>query len=316
MTRIFIDGEAGTTGLEIRERLAGRTDLSFLSLGEAERKDGAARARALKAADIAILCLPDEAAREAVALIGNSGTRVIDASTAHRTAPGWTYGFPELRPGQGAAIAGAARVSNPGCYPTGVLVLLGPLLRAGLLPADHPVTINAVSGYSGGGRKMIAAFEDERDPDFTREAFRLYGLSLRHKHVEEMRVHAGLVHRPLFVPSVARFYRGMLVSIPLVLDALPGRPSLGALQDCLERAYAGTRDVSVLPAEKARTLDRLDPEAGLERDGMTLYVFGTEGDGQALLVARLDNLGKGAAGQAVRNLDLMIGHDDPREARA
>ncbi|MCP5433453.1 MAG: N-acetyl-gamma-glutamyl-phosphate reductase [Alphaproteobacteria bacterium] len=308
-TKIFIDGEAGTTGLEIRERVAGRDDLEILTLGDA-RKDLSARASVLNAADIAILCLPDEAAKEAVSLVTNDATRIIDASTAHRTAPDWVYGFAELAPGHAEKIAKARRVSNPGCYPTGAVALLAPLVRAQILPTDFPVTVNAVSGYSGGGKKMIAEFEDVSAPGHTDEAFRLYALSLRHKHVEEMRVHAGLAHRPLFVPSVARLYRGMLVSVPLQLWALPAGPGLADLQSCLEAAYAGT-SVRVAPRAEAAALSTLDPEGDNGTDGMTLFVFGTQGDGQALLVARLDNLGKGASGAAVQSLDLMTGRARP-----
>lgn len=306
-TRIFIDGEAGTTGLEIRQRLAGRSELGFISLGEAERKDPRARKEALNAAEIVILCLPDDAAKESVALIENDRTRVLDASTAHRVAPGWTYGFPEI--GLRDEIARAARVSNPGCYPTGAVALIRPLVKAGLLPADWPVTINAVSGYSGGGKAMIAAFEDPKAPNATREPYRTYGLSLEHKHVEEMRVHGGLAHRPLFAPSVGRFYRGMLVEVPLQLWALPKTPTPGALHEALAAAYEGARFVSVASAAETKR-EGLDPEGLNDTNGLKLFVFGNAARGQARLIALLDNLGKGASGAAVQNLNLMLGLDE------
>ena len=309
-TRIFIDGEAGTTGLEIRQRLAGRSDLSFISLGETERKDPKARKEALNAAEIVILCLPDDAAKESVALIENKTTRVLDASTAYRVAEGWTYGFPEMAAGQRAAIAQAARVSNPGCYPTGAIALIRPLVQAGLLPADWPVTVNAVSGYSGGGKAMIAAFENPSAPNATKEPYRTYGLSLAHKHVEEMRVHGTLTQRPLFAPSVGRFYRGMLVEVPLQLWALPKTPGPAALHETLAAAYAGLRFVSVASLEDSAKREGLDPEGANNTNNLKLFVFGNETHGQARLIALLDNLGKGASGAAVQNLNLMLGQDE------
>jgi N-acetyl-gamma-glutamyl-phosphate reductase len=307
---VFIDGGAGTTGLEIVERLGGRDDLTLLTLDEANRKDRQARADALAAADFVILCLPDDAARESVALIGEGGARVIDASTAHRTAPGWTYGFAELSAGQRRAIAGSARVSNPGCYPTGFLALVAPLVAAGLIPADWPFTVNAVSGYSGGGKSMIAAFEDVAAPDATDTAFRLYALGLGHKHVGEMQAHAGLAHPPLFAPAVARTYRGMLVEVPLMLSAMPATPTPDMLRDALAAHFDGAPLVRV--ASKQATADTallmLERLAGTDR--IDLFVFGDAGGGQARLVAALDNLGKGAAGAAVQNLNLMAGLDE------
>lgn len=301
--KVFIDGAAGTTGLEIRDRLAGRPDIELLSIAEARRKDPAARAEALNAADAVVLCLPDDAAREAVALIENPAVRVIDASTAHRTAADWAYGFAELDPGQREALATATRISNPGCYPTGFLALVRPLVRAGLLPADTPLSTNAVSGYSGGGKAMIAMFEDPASPEATDTAFRAYALGLGHKHVPEMRKHAGLAHPPIFFPSVARTYRGMLVEVPLHLHLLPGRPSGDAIRDVLRAAYAGSAVVRVaadnpafLTIEQASGTDRLD-----------LFVYADEKAGQARLVAALDNLGKGAAGAAVQNLNIALG---------
>ncbi len=305
--RIFIDGEAGTTGLQIRQRLSGRHDLTFLSLGEAERKDPARRAEQLNAADLVILCLPDAAAREAVALIENPDVRVIDASSAHRTAEGWTYGFAEMAPGQAAAIAAAKRVTNPGCYPTGAIALLRPLIDGGLLPADLAVTVNAVSGYSGGGRKLIERHEDRSAPDHIAAPFHVYGLGLEHKHVEEMRLHAGLGHRPLFVPSVGRFAQGMITQVPLQLWTLADPPRPGALVDCLRAAYAEAPFVTLVEPEEAAGLERLEPEGLNGTNHMRLHVFANKAGDEVLLAAVYDNLGKGASGAAVQNLNLMLG---------
>ena len=293
---VFIDGAAGTTGLEIADRLAGRTDLTVATLPDDRRKDAGARAEALNDADIVILCLPDDAAREAVALIRNDRTRVIDASSAHRVAPGWTYGFPELV-GE-AAVANAARVSNPGCYPTGFLALVAPLVRAGLVPADWPLTVHAASGYSGGGKAMVAEYEAGAP------AFRAYALGTRHKHLPEMTAHAGLAHAPIFAPAVADTYRGMLVEVPLHLHALPGRPSPAALRDALAAAYEGQPLVTVAEAAAAVAIEE---NAGTDR--LTLRVCADDQATQVRLVATLDNLGKGAGGAAVQNLNLMAGLD-------
>ena len=310
MISVFIDGEAGTTGLQIRERLARRADVRLLSIDPARRKDAAARAELLNGADAVILCLPDEAAREAVALIRNRSVRVIDASTAHRTAPGWTYGFPELAPAQREAVRTATRVSNPGCYPTGFLALVTPLVRAGVVPADWPLSVNAVSGYSGGGKAMIAEFENVDGPVYVETPFRLYGLHLAHKHVEEMRAHAGLAHDPLFAPAVGRYAQGMLVEVPLQLWALPAGPTVSQVHAALAEAYAGARFVEVVGLEQARALKTLDPEALNGTNGLQLFVFGSDETRQARLVARLDNLGKGASGAAVQSLNLMFGADE------
>ncbi|MGV3579599.1 N-acetyl-gamma-glutamyl-phosphate reductase [Brevundimonas sp.] len=303
---IFIDGEAGTTGLEIRQRLEGRADLEFISLTGDRRKDPAARAEALSAADAVILCLPDEAAKEAVAMIGNPETRVIDASTAFRVAPGWTYGFPEMDAVQRGEIIGSRRVSNPGCYPTGFVGLMRPLVKAGLVPTHWPVTVNAVSGYSGGGKAMIAEFEDGG----TTDTFRAYGLSLKHKHVPEMTKHSGLKHDILFAPAVGAYRQGMLVEVPLQLAALPETPSIDRLHGCLVEAYDGCRFVEVAGLDDTEAMTGLNPEGLNGTNRMRLHVFGHRDGSQARLVALLDNLGKGASGAAVQNLNLMLGLDE------
>ncbi len=297
-TRIFIDGAVGTTGLEIRDRLKDRTEFELLVLDDAQRKDEAARKEALHAADVAILCLPDDAARDAVKLAEGSNTRIIDASSAHRVAEGWTYGFPEIIGRD--KIANAQFVSNPGCYPTGFLALIAPLVRAGLLPADWPFTVNAVSGYSGGGNALIQRMTDE--PDL---AFRTYGLDLAHKHLPEMKLHAGLKHGVLFAPSVVPAYRGMLVEVPLHLGAMATDPDTDSLRDALREFYAGSQVIKV-PTESAPS-ELLLRENEDPFDGMELYVFGNDGGYNARLIARLDNLGKGASGAAIQNLNIMCG---------
>jgi N-acetyl-gamma-glutamyl-phosphate reductase len=308
--KVFIDGEAGTTGLQIRTRLAGRRDLQVLSIDADRRKDAGARAERLNAADVVILCLPDDAAREAVNLIENPAVKVIDASTAHRIVPDWTFGFPEMAPGQRAAVAAASRISNPGCYSTGAIALLAPLVRADLVPADWPVTINAVSGYTGGGKAMIAEFEDEGGATYTRAPYRIYATGLEHKHVPEIQRHAGLSHRPLFTPAVGRYAQGMIVEVPLQLWALPGAPTPGDLHAVLAGAYAGERFVEVVSPDAATAIKTLDPEGLNGTNRMRLFVFGNVANGQARLVALLDNLGKGASGAAVQNLNLALGLDE------
>ena len=302
--KIFIDGGVGTTGLEIVERLAGRPELSFITLEEEKRKDPAARREALNEADIVILCLPDDAAREAVALIDNDRTRVIDASTAHRVAEGWTYGFAELEPGHREKLANARFVSNPGCWPTGFLALVRPLVLAGLIPADWPVTVSGASGYSGGGKAMIAEYEAAQGAP---SAFRPYGLSLTHKHIPEMQRYSGLTHAPIFAPAVANAYRGMIVEVPLQLRAMAGAPKVADVQAALADAYAGSAIVSVASLKESASTGQVALEHVGATDRLALFVFGNEAAGQVRLVAALDNLGKGAAGAAVQNLNILAG---------
>lgn len=296
---VFIDGAAGTTGLEIAERLAGRAEFTLVTLDEARRKDAEARREALNDADFVILCLPDAAAIEAVGMIANDRTKVIDASTAHRVAPGWAYGFPELAAGQRTAIAASTRVSNPGCYPTGFLALVAPLVAAGIVAWDARLSINAVSGYSGGGKELIARFEAETDI-----GFRSYGLTLGHKHVPEMQAGSGLLHPPVFAPAVVPVYRGMLVEVPLSFDA----PAADAVYEALAAHYAGSRLVSVRRAgDESELLLRKDDAA---TDAMELMLYASADGTQLRLVARLDNLGKGASGACVQNLNIMAGLDE------
>ncbi|KFG91132.1 N-acetyl-gamma-glutamyl-phosphate reductase [Sphingobium herbicidovorans NBRC 16415] len=302
--KIFIDGGVGTTGLEIVERLEGRPELSVITLDDDKRKDAGARREALNAADIVILCLPDDAAREAVALIDNGHTRVIDASTAHRVAAGWTYGFAELEPGHREKLANARFVSNPGCWPTGFLALVRPLVLAGLLPADWPVSVSGASGYSGGGKAMIAEFEAAQGAP---TAFRPYGLSLAHKHIPEMQRYSGLAHAPIFAPAVANAYRGMIVEVPLQLNAMAAAPKVRDIHAALAEAYAGSPLVSVASLEESATTSQLALEHVGATDRLALFVFGNEAAGQVRLVAALDNLGKGAAGAAVQNLNILAG---------
>jgi N-acetyl-gamma-glutamyl-phosphate reductase len=306
MPTIFIDGEAGTTGLGIRERLAALSQFSLKSIDPVRRKDPVARKEMFASVDLAVLCLPDEAAKEAVALaaeLGDKAPKIIDASTAFRVAEGWAYGLPELAAGQADLIRQSRHVSNPGCYPTGGIALLRPLVDAGIMAADYPVTVNAVSGYSGGGKAMIEAYEAGIGP-----AFELYGLSLEHKHLPELQRYSGLTRRPIFVPSVGNFRQGMLVSVPLHLSMLKTGSTVGDLREALVKHYNGSAFIRV--ADEAETVGikgRIEPQALNDTNRLELFVFGHDEQHQAVLVARLDNLGKGASGAAVQNIKLMLG---------
>lgn len=308
--RVFIDGEAGTTGLQIRHRLDTHGGVEVVSIDPTLRKDSTARAELLNSSDIVVLCLPDDAAREAVSLIENPAVRVIDASTAYRVDDEWVFGLPEMTLGQRQVIADAKRVTNPGCYATGSIALIRPLSEAGLIKDDVALNIIGVSGYSGGGRTMIEEFEDTGSDRYTEVPVRLYGLTLQHKHVPEIQKHGALKCRPVFAPSVARFAQGMFVEIPLSLPMQNGTPSVADVHSTLAKAYADQTFVNVIPLEESASLSTLEPEALVGTNEMNLYVFGAPEGEQALLVAVLDNLGKGASGQAVQNLNIMLGLDE------
>ncbi|MCL6706726.1 N-acetyl-gamma-glutamyl-phosphate reductase [Pseudomonas sp. R2.Fl] len=305
--KIFIDGEHGTTGLQIRTRMADRRDVELLSIPEAERRNAALREDLLNSADIAILCLPDDASREAVKMVeGNNRVRLIDTSTAFRTADDWAYGFAEMDRAQTERIRSARFVANPGCYPTGAIGLIRPLRAAGILPDGYPVTVNAVSGYTGGGKQLIAQMEDAGNPDHITANNFLYGLPLKHKHVPEMTIHGLLDRAPLFSPSVGRFAQGMIVQVPLFLDDLAAGATIESIHAALVSHYAGQDIVTVVPLADSARLPRVDAEELVGKDTMKLFVFGTPGGAHVNLVALLDNLGKGASGAAVQNMDLML----------
>ncbi|WP_423065891.1 N-acetyl-gamma-glutamyl-phosphate reductase [Devosia sp. CN2-171] len=308
VAKIFIDGEAGTTGLQIRERLAGRRDLEVISIAQDKRKDIEERKRLLNLADVAILCLPDDAAKESVALIENDRTKVIDASTAHRIAEGWAYGFAEMDRSQGAAIANSKRVGNPGCWPQGAIATLRPLVEGGLLPADFPVTVNGISGYSGGGRSMIEDYEAQGE---NANEFALYGLTFKHKHLPELQKYARLLHTPLFQPAVGNFRQGMITAVPLQLWTLPKVPTGADLHAAIADHFAAIDGgfVEVAPLADLERTPELNPEIYNDTNKMRLHVFANDDKAQALLVAVYDNLGKGASGAAVQNLNLMLGVD-------
>lgn len=308
MAKIFIDGEHGTTGLQIRKRLEARHDIELLSIPEADRRNIDLRADYLRSADIVILCLPDEASREAVTLLDGSSTRIIDSSTAFRIDPAWVYGFAEMTKGQHERIRNAQLVANPGCYPTGAIGLIRPLREAGLLPDTYPVSINAVSGYTGGGKQLIAQMEDPATENAISAKYFLYGLPLKHKHVPEITIHGLLAYKPIFTPSVGNFAQGMIVNVPLHLSSMEKKADRKAIHDILSAHYADQNIVSVASLEETDELPRIDAQELADTDRMRLYVTGSDSDTLVNLVAVLDNLGKGASGAAVQNLDLMLGN--------
>ncbi|WP_426818097.1 N-acetyl-gamma-glutamyl-phosphate reductase [Winslowiella sp. 2C04] len=305
-SRIFIDGEAGTTGLQIHSQLNDRDDIELIELARSDRKDPQKRSQALNECDIAILCLPDDAAREAVSFVENPRVRILDASSAHRSTTGWVYGLPELTPGQVQLIAEANRVTNPGCYPTGAITLLRPLTEAGIVPRDYPVNVHAISGYSGSGRSLIDAYEDPQHPQATNAPFRGYGLSLKHKHVPEMQKQALLSFPPLFTPSYGKYRQGIVLYVPLHLRLLKPGVSAKQIHDCLSVYYSDSEYINVVPVEQAATITQLDPEYLNGTNNLDIYVFANEDSGQILLATVFDNLGKGASRAAIQNLNIML----------
>lgn len=305
MTHLFIDGEQGTTGLQIHDRLRNRADITLMTLPAAQRKDSRLRAQMLNDCDIAILCLPDDAARESVAMLENPNVRVIDASSAHRITPGWTYGFAEMSAEQPEHIRNSKRITNPGCYPTGAIGLLRPLVNAGLLPADYPLSIHAVSGYSGGGRAAVDLYEGNTAE--AAPAFQVYGLGLKHKHVPEIARYAKLTSPPFFMPAYGAYRQGIVLSVPLQQRLLPRNASAMTIYACLEQHYLNSRHVKVLELKTSADAERINPEHLNNTNDMALGVYSNPDSGQILLTAVFDNLGKGASGAAVQNLDLMLG---------
>jgi N-acetyl-gamma-glutamyl-phosphate reductase len=309
-TKVFIDGNAGTTGLQIVSRLSKRPDLTLTQPDEAHRKDPAARREFLNKADVAILCLPDDAAIESVGMVESNSVRIIDTSTAHRTSPDWVYGLPEIDKDHAAKIAASRRVANPGCYPTGPILFLHPLVQAGLIPADYPVAIGAVSGYTGGGRQMIEAFEAPEPQGVWASPHHVYGLSLEHKHIPELQLHAGLKRRPILLPSVGRFRQGMICEIPIFLDLCRDGLTAKRIHEALASYYDGRRFVRVQPLGSGAKSTRIAADYLNGTNYVDLYVFANDKRGQALLVAVLDNLGKGASGAAIQNMNLVLGEPE------
>ncbi|BAY84918.1 N-acetyl-gamma-glutamyl-phosphate reductase [Calothrix parasitica NIES-267] len=311
--KVFIDGAEGTTGLQIHSRLNERNDIEIVSIPPEKRKDAQVRSHFINSADVAILCLPDEAAREAVSFVTNPDVKILDASSAHRVASGWVYGFPELEEKRREEIKNAKRVSNPGCYPTGFLACMRPLVAAGIIPKDFPATINAISGYSGGGRKLMEEYQNVSGEQVNDYAYGIYGLTFGHKHVKEMHQHSGLQSPPLFVPAVGNFEKGMLVQIPLPFHSLQNKPSGELIQKTLEEYYQNEKYVYVAPINDNSYLRKgkfLDTQAANNTNLVQIFVFANDETKEALLVARLDNLGKGASGAAVQNLNIMLGLDE------